>query len=127
MFKSKSWQVPFIPKDGDRVTVTGSVSVYAKRGNYPGTVSDFAREMGVSRGRAQFWVKGECMPATRMLLKLMNRTGLTLKQLCPNDQLQAMRRRRQRLARAKALRGPALRAKRARKQKRAPRVVRRRG
>ncbi len=34
MFKSKSWQVPFIPKDGDRVTVTGSVSVYAKRGNY---------------------------------------------------------------------------------------------
>ena len=34
MFKSKSWRVPFIPKDGDRVTVTGSVSIYAKRGNY---------------------------------------------------------------------------------------------
>ena len=34
MFKSKSWRVPFIPKNGDRVTVTGSVSIYAKRGNY---------------------------------------------------------------------------------------------
>ncbi len=34
MFKSKSWRVPTIPKDGDRVIVTGNISVYAKRGVY---------------------------------------------------------------------------------------------
>lgn len=34
MFKSKSWRVPFIPKNGDRIIITGGVSVYAKRGIY---------------------------------------------------------------------------------------------
>ena len=34
MFKQKSWRLPFVPKDGDRVIVTGNVSVYARRGSY---------------------------------------------------------------------------------------------
>jgi exodeoxyribonuclease VII large subunit len=34
MFKQKSWRLPFLPKDGDRVVVTGNISVYAKRGSY---------------------------------------------------------------------------------------------
>lgn len=34
MFKQKSWRLPFKPKDGDRVVVTGNISVYAKRGTY---------------------------------------------------------------------------------------------
>lgn len=34
MFKQKSWRLPFMPKDGDRVVVTGNISVYAKRGTY---------------------------------------------------------------------------------------------
>ena len=34
MFKQKSWRLSFTPKDGDRVTVTGNISVYAKRGSY---------------------------------------------------------------------------------------------
>lgn len=34
MFKQKSWRLPFVPKDGDRVRVSGNISVYAKRGSY---------------------------------------------------------------------------------------------
>jgi exodeoxyribonuclease VII large subunit len=34
MFKNASFRLPFVPKDGDRVIVTGSLSIYAKRGNY---------------------------------------------------------------------------------------------
>ncbi|WP_422481791.1 exodeoxyribonuclease VII large subunit [Pleomorphochaeta sp. DL1XJH-081] len=34
MFKQKSWRLPFLPKDGDRVRVLGNISVYAKRGTY---------------------------------------------------------------------------------------------
>ena len=34
MFKQKSWRLPFQPKDGDRVVVTGNISVYARRGSY---------------------------------------------------------------------------------------------
>jgi len=34
MFKQKSWRLGFIPKDGDRVKVTGSISLYEKRGSY---------------------------------------------------------------------------------------------
>jgi exodeoxyribonuclease VII large subunit len=34
MFKQKSWRLSFIPKDGDRVKITGNISVYAKRGTY---------------------------------------------------------------------------------------------
>lgn len=34
MFKQKSWRLPFLPKDGDRVIVSGNISVYAKRGSY---------------------------------------------------------------------------------------------
>ncbi len=34
MFKQKSWRLGFVPKDGDRVTVTGSISLYEKRGSY---------------------------------------------------------------------------------------------
>jgi exodeoxyribonuclease VII large subunit len=34
MFKQKHWRLSYIPVDGDRVRVTGSISVYAKRGSY---------------------------------------------------------------------------------------------
>lgn len=34
MFKNKSWLVDFIPKDGDKVVVKGTLSVYEKRGSY---------------------------------------------------------------------------------------------
>jgi exodeoxyribonuclease VII large subunit len=34
MFKQKSWRIPFVPKDGDIVTVTGGLSLYEKRGTY---------------------------------------------------------------------------------------------
>jgi len=34
MFKQKSWRIPFVPKDGDIVTVTGGISLYEKRGTY---------------------------------------------------------------------------------------------
>ena len=34
MFKQKSWRIPFVPKDGDVVTVTGGISLYEKRGTY---------------------------------------------------------------------------------------------
>ena len=34
MFKQKSWRIPFVPKDGDIVLVTGSISLYEKRGTY---------------------------------------------------------------------------------------------
>lgn len=34
MFKQKSWRLQFVPKDGDRVRISGNVSVYAKRGSY---------------------------------------------------------------------------------------------
>ncbi|MGI6438799.1 MAG: exodeoxyribonuclease VII large subunit [Sphaerochaetaceae bacterium] len=34
MFKQASWKVGFIPKDGDRLIVKGSLSVYAPRGSY---------------------------------------------------------------------------------------------
>jgi exodeoxyribonuclease VII large subunit len=34
MFKSSTWRVDFPPKDGDRVTVTGSLDLYAARGTY---------------------------------------------------------------------------------------------
>jgi len=34
MFKSQSWRVPFLPKDGDRIIVEGDITIYAKRGNY---------------------------------------------------------------------------------------------
>jgi exodeoxyribonuclease VII large subunit len=34
MFKNASFRLPFVPQDGDRVVVTGSLSIYAKRGNY---------------------------------------------------------------------------------------------
>ena len=34
MFRQKSWRMSFLPKDGDRVRVTGNLSVYAKRGAY---------------------------------------------------------------------------------------------
>jgi exodeoxyribonuclease VII large subunit len=34
MFKQKHWRLPYIPADGDRVRVTGNISVYAKRGSY---------------------------------------------------------------------------------------------
>ncbi|PKL12695.1 MAG: exodeoxyribonuclease VII large subunit, partial [Spirochaetae bacterium HGW-Spirochaetae-8] len=30
----KSWRIPFVPKDGDIVLVTGSISLYEKRGTY---------------------------------------------------------------------------------------------
>lgn len=32
MFKNASFRLPFVPQDGDRVVVTGSLSIYAKRG-----------------------------------------------------------------------------------------------
>src|SRR5690554_4912871 len=34
MFKNKSWLIDFKPKDGDKVVVTGTLSVYEKRGSY---------------------------------------------------------------------------------------------
>lgn len=34
MFKGKLWKVGFSPKDGDKVTITGSIDVYEKRGSY---------------------------------------------------------------------------------------------
>lgn len=34
MFKSAAWKLSFSPKDGDKVKCTGSISVYAQRGNY---------------------------------------------------------------------------------------------
>jgi exodeoxyribonuclease VII large subunit len=34
MFRGKLWRVPFTPMDGDKVTVTGSIDVYEKRGTY---------------------------------------------------------------------------------------------
>ena len=34
MFKSRSFRVPFSPKDGDKVVISGSVSVYPPRGGY---------------------------------------------------------------------------------------------
>lgn len=34
MFKQRTWRLPFVPKDGDAVTVTGNISVYEKRGTY---------------------------------------------------------------------------------------------
>lgn len=34
MFKPKNWRVPFVPKDGDRVRVSGTISVYERRGSY---------------------------------------------------------------------------------------------
>jgi exodeoxyribonuclease VII large subunit len=34
MFKNALWRVGFIPKDGDKVTVTGSIDVYPPRGTY---------------------------------------------------------------------------------------------
>jgi len=46
MFKQKSWRLPFMPKDGDRVVVTGSISVYAKRGTYQ-IICETMRKSGV--------------------------------------------------------------------------------
>ena len=34
MFKSKSWRVPFTPKNGDQVVVSGHLDVWAQRGSY---------------------------------------------------------------------------------------------
>ena len=34
MFKSKSWRVPFTPKNGDQVVVAGHLDVWAQRGSY---------------------------------------------------------------------------------------------
>ena len=34
MFKPKNWRVPFIPQNGDRVRITGNITVYEKRGSY---------------------------------------------------------------------------------------------
>jgi exodeoxyribonuclease VII large subunit len=34
MFKSVLWRVGFTPKNGDKVTVTGSIDVYPPRGTY---------------------------------------------------------------------------------------------
>ncbi len=34
MFKSRAFRVPFTPKDGDKVIISGSMSVYAPRGGY---------------------------------------------------------------------------------------------
>ncbi len=34
MFKNKLWRLPFIPKDGDKVVVTGKLDVYEQRGTY---------------------------------------------------------------------------------------------
>jgi exodeoxyribonuclease VII large subunit len=34
MFKNKLWRVQFTPKDGDVVIVTGSITIYEKRGSY---------------------------------------------------------------------------------------------
>jgi len=34
MFKNKLWRLPFIPKNGDKVVVTGKLDVYEQRGTY---------------------------------------------------------------------------------------------
>ncbi len=34
MFKNKLWRLPFVPKDGDKVVVTGKLDVYEQRGTY---------------------------------------------------------------------------------------------
>lgn len=34
LFKHTAWRIPFMPKNGDKVVVTGSLSVYEKRGTY---------------------------------------------------------------------------------------------
>lgn len=34
MFKNKLWRLPFVPKDGDKVVVTGKLDLYAQRGTY---------------------------------------------------------------------------------------------
>lgn len=45
MFKQKNWKLPFLPKDGDRVRVTGNISVYAQRGSYQ-ILCDSIEKMG---------------------------------------------------------------------------------
>ena len=39
MFRSSAYSLTFQPKDGDKVTCTGSITVYAQRGNYQIIVS----------------------------------------------------------------------------------------
>ena len=34
MFKPRNWRVPFVPQNGDRVRITGNITVYEKRGSY---------------------------------------------------------------------------------------------
>ena len=33
MFKPRNWRVPFVPQNGDRVRITGNITVYEKRGS----------------------------------------------------------------------------------------------
>lgn len=56
------------------------------------TIKGFARELGVTRGRVQFWVRGQTMPQGEALDNVMTRTGLTVRQLLPDPALQAQRR-----------------------------------
>lgn len=46
MFKSKTWKVPFSPKDGDKVVVKGHLDVYAPRGSYQ-IVCDSMEQEGI--------------------------------------------------------------------------------
>lgn len=67
------------------------------------TLKGFARELNVSRGRVQFWVRGQTMPQGEALDNVMTRTGLTVRQLLPDPRLQEQRREwlQKRLERAK--------------------------
>jgi transcriptional regulator with XRE-family HTH domain len=58
------------------------------------SVGSLARELNVSRPRAQFWVKGATMPRGALLYSLMTLTGLQVPDLVPNQDIQDSRRER---------------------------------
>src|SRR4030095_5054024 len=56
------------------------------------TITGLARILEVSRGRAQFWVNGAATPRGELLEALVALTGLTHRQLWPQEEIAQKRR-----------------------------------
>jgi hypothetical protein len=56
------------------------------------TTTSLARALKISRPRVSFWVQGATCPRGQLLDTLLTLTGLTVRQLVPNPDIQTVRR-----------------------------------